>query len=158
MSPFSRPQVLRITLFSLLIVFISETSLTAQEEPDDLQSFINLGLISFSPKYKLAENGNHIIFRIRNNSGRSISNIFGWVYSFTKGKDGKGTDFRLVNNPHKGGMIVKGGPHIPGKIIEWRFLLTEKILPEETKREFTLRVSQKSIFFMRLEPPVQKPK
>lgn len=136
----------------MLIMVFSATPLLAQEEADDVRTFINLGLISFSPKYKLTENGRHIIFRIRNNSARSISNIFAWVYGFVKGKDGKETDFRLVNNPHRGGTMVKGGPHFPGKVIEWRFPLTEKISPDDTKRDFTLRASQKSIFFMKVEP------
>ena len=75
--------------------------------------FTNLGIISVSRNYTIAEDYSHIIFQIRNNSGRTIHNIYGWVYRYNQAPNGKPFNFVLVNNPHQGGIVVGGKSHRP---------------------------------------------
>lgn len=132
----------------------------AQEAQTRKNALVNLGHISFSPDYSLADDASFIVFKIRNNSARPISNIFAWIYKFTAKKDEKPSDFVLVNNPNRGGWLVKGGSHAPGEIAEWRFPLTGAKASNEQK--YTFRVSSKSIFFgdktlRKTEPSPGKP-
>lgn len=127
--------------------------------PDAREEFIPLGLISFSTKYQLAEDGRFIIFTIRNNAGRTINNIYGWVYRYRKGDDEKPENVLLVNNPHRGGVIVKGRPHSPGKLADWRFPLFKRVQEKDKENRFTLRVSPKSLFYSNIETrPKSSPK
>jgi len=120
----------------------------AQEEVNE--KFVNIGLIGISNLYILPEKTNTIVFRIRNNSSRTISHIFGWVYMYDKAPNNKGKNFVLLNNPHKGGNIIKGKPHRPGTVSEWSFpLVREPIANQEI--DYTLRVHSRSIFFANVE-------
>ena len=87
-----------IHLSFLVVGFLSQA--TAQE--DIKEEFVNIGLIGVSKLHSLPEQTNSIVFRIRNNTTRTISQIYGWVYMYDKGPNGKGNNFVLMNNPHKG--------------------------------------------------------
>jgi len=145
--------VLAAGLAAWLLVFGADA---AQKE--DESQYVHLGLISFSPKYILAKDFSHIIFNIKNNGARTLSEIFGWVYLYQEGDAEKAKDFILVNNPHRGGTVVKGNPHRPGTIAQWRFPLTVKNRAITPKDKFTLRVDPKGIFFARMEPPADTAK
>jgi len=125
------------------------TKALAQE--DEIEKFVNIGLIGISTLYTLPDNTNTITFRIRNNSTRTISNIFGWVYSYNKAPNGKGKNFLLLNNPNKGGIIIKGKPHRPGTVSEWSFPLVRKSSTANPEIDYTLRVHSRSIFFANVE-------
>ncbi len=133
----------------IIALLASSDGIQAQDEEE---KFVNLGLIGVSSKYNLTPDNRGILFRIRNNTTRTISNIFGWVYIYEKGEDDKEKNFVLLNNPHKGGSIVKGKPHSPGKISEWRFPLVRKATPPNQNVKYTLRVHSRSIFFANIEP------
>ena len=136
----------------LLVLFIcliaGETSFAQQtKEKEDEGTFFNLGYISYSPNYVLSQDGRFITFKVRNDTSRPITNIFAWVYRSGEEKEGETSGFLLVNNPNKGGILVKGSSHPSGEIAEWRFSFTRvknKINPSE---KYSLRVSPKSIFF-----------
>lgn len=123
----------------------------ALAQEDAIEKFVNLGLIGVSNQHSLPAKTNTIVFRIRNNSSRTISNIFGWVYMYDKGINGKGKNFVLLNNPHKGGNIVKGKPHRPGTISEWSFPLTREPFIANQEIDYTLKVHSRSIFFANIE-------
>jgi hypothetical protein len=124
----------------------------AQAQDDVEESFVNSGLISISDLYTLPTKTNTIVFRIKNNAARTISQIYGWVYMYDKGSDGKGTNFVLLNNPHRGGNIIKGTPHRPRKISEWSFPLMREANIESQEIGYTLRVHTRSIYFASIEP------
>ena len=121
----------------------------AQEEVNE--KFVNIGLIGISNLYILPEKTNTIVFRIRNNSSRTISHIFGWVYMYDKAPNNKGKNFVLLNNPHKGGNIIKGKPHRPGTVSEWSFSLVREPSTANQEIDYTLRVHSRSIFFANVE-------
>ena len=116
------------------------------------ESFTNIGAIAISDKYTLPENRRAIIFRIRNNTTRSISQIFGKVYMVDKLATDPGKKFLLINNPHKGGNILKGNPHLPGTIAEWNFALAVDPPFANQNLGYTLQVHSRSIFFSTVEP------
>ena len=62
----------------------------------------------------------------------------------------------LVNNPHRGGVITKGNPHRPGDIADWRFPLYKALTAKKIGNKYTLRISQKGIFYKKVEPPPKK--
>ena len=113
------------------------------------EKFTNIGAIAISDKYTLPDNRGAIVFRIRNNTTRSISQIFGKVYMIDKLATDPRKKILLINNPHKGGNIQKGGPHLPGTVSEWNFVLAMK--PDQNLR-YTLQVHPRSIFFSTVEP------
>jgi len=123
----------------------------ALAQEDVIEKFVNIGLIGISNLYTLPDKTNTITFRIRNNSTRTISNIFGWVYRYDKSPDGKGKNFVLLNNPHKGGIIIKGKPHRPGTVSEWSFPLVREPFTANQEIDYTLRVHSRSIFFAHVE-------
>ncbi|MBI5427088.1 MAG: hypothetical protein HZA02_02280 [Nitrospinae bacterium] len=125
---------------------------SAQEKQAQKENFINLGLVSYSPDYTLAPDASFIVFKIKNNSARSISNIFGWVYRYQEGNDGNAANFVLVNNPNQGGMMLKSDRLAPGGVAEWKFALTKNAQAGKDKGKYALRISPKSIFFSRLGP------
>ena len=131
---------------------INAHSTMAQE--DVSETFRNLGFIAVSNLFTLSENTDTIVFRIRNNTTRTINQIFGWVYIYEKGPNGKGKNFLLLNNPHKGGNIIKGNPHLPATISEWSFpLVREPVIKNQGQEiDYTLRVHPRSIFFANIEP------
>jgi uncharacterized protein YbbC (DUF1343 family) len=123
----------------------------ALAQEDVKEEFINIGLIAVSKQHTLPEKTNTIVFRIRNNATRTISKIYGWVYMYDKGPNGKGKNFVLLNNPHKGGNIIKGNPHRPGTISEWSFPLVREPFIANQEIAYTLRVHSRSIFFANVE-------
>lgn len=147
---FIQKQLLFLSVLSLLSL-ISYPSISLAQE-DVKEKFVNLGLISISVLYTLPSKTNSIVFRIKNNSARTISQIYGWVYMYDKGPSGKGTNFALLNNPHRGGTIIKGAPHRPGTISEWSFPLVREAIIANEEIDYTLRVHTRSIFFASIEP------
>lgn len=147
----------QLSLLSVLIL-LSLTSYSSQAlaQEDVTEKFVNLGLISISDLYTLPSETNSIVFRIKNNASRTISQIYGWVYMYDKGPEGKGTNFVLLNNPHRGGTIIKGTPHRPGTISEWSFPLVREPFIANQEIEYTLRVHTRSIFFANIEPRIKQ--
>jgi hypothetical protein len=145
-----KKQFLLLSTLSLLSLTFYPSDALAQE--DVKERFVNLGLISISDLYTLPPKTNTIVFRIKNNAARTISQIYGWVYMYDKGADGKGTNFVLLNNPHRGGNIIKGTPHRPGAISEWSFPLVREPFIANQELDYTLRVHTRSIFFASIEP------
>ena len=140
---------LLLSSLSLLSSIFYSVQAIAQE--DSNEKFFNIGPISISNLNTIPSKKNNIVFKIKNNTSRTISQIYGWAYKFDKGPDGKTKNFVLLNNPHKGGMIIKGKPHRPGTVSEWSFPLVRK--PSSTNQEtsYTLRVHSRSIFFASIE-------
>ena len=117
------------------------------------EKFTNIGAIAISDKYSVPVNRRGIIFRIRNNTTRSISQIFGKIYMIDKLETDPSKKFTLINNHHKGGNIQKGSPHLPGTVAEWNFALA--VQPPSAKAKsvsYTLQVHPRSIFFSSVEP------
>ena len=134
----------------------------SQAPPDD---FNNLGPISYAKDPKLSPESDHITYRIKNKTARTIDQIYAWIYDTDEDEEGNTTSSTLVNNPHRGGIITEGKPHRPGDIAEWRFPLIKTLTTKieglggggVNAKTFTLRVSNKGIFHSRVEPPA-KPK
>ena len=148
----------KLHLFLCLLIFFPNP--VWGEGKNEEENFIRTGTIAFSEKYILAEDFSHIIFKIKNHNPRSLSQIFAWVYRVPASKEvknGKNTKLFLVNNPHRGGILVKGRPHRPGKKAQWRFLLDRNMEGVTEKDKFILRASPKSVFFPSLEPPSVDP-
>ena len=147
--PHIKKNILLLSSLSLLSSIFFTVQAIAQE--DSNEKFFNIGPISISNLNTIPSKKNNIVFKIKNNTSRTISQIYGWAYKFDKGPDGKGKNFVLLNNPHKGGMIIKGKPHRPGTVSEWSFPLVRK--PSSTNQEtsYTLRVHSRSIFFASIE-------
>jgi hypothetical protein len=116
------------------------------------EKFTNSGAIGISDKYTLPVNRRAIVFRIRNNTTRSISQMFGKVFMIDKLATDPGKKFLLINNPNKGGNILKGSPHLPGAITEWSFTLAIKPRLADQNLSYTLQVHPRSIFFSNVEP------
>lgn len=121
-----------------------------KEDVETEEKFTNFGLISISNKFELSKDRKHVSFKIINNAGRSIANLFGWVYKYEEEATGKKINFVLANYPHKGGAYVLGGFHRPGKMGKWRFILKETV-PLEVTPKFLLLVNMNSIFFAKIE-------
>jgi hypothetical protein len=116
------------------------------------EKFTNIGAIAISDKFTLPKNRRAIIFRIRNNTTRSISQIFGKVLMIDKLATEPRKKLLLTNNPNKGGNILKGSPHLPGTIAEWNFVLTEEPRLADQQISYTLQVHPRSIFFSNVKP------
>jgi hypothetical protein len=140
-----------------LMLTTASYSLQALAQEEVKESFTNIGQIGVSNLHRLPEKTNTIVFRIRNNTTRTISHIFGWVYVYDKGANNRGKNFVLLNNPHKGGNIIKGKPHRPGTISEWSFPLVREAFIANQEIDYTLRVHPRSIFFANVEtaPPLK---
>ncbi len=144
-------KILAAIVFWMLAIPASASFAQAFLEETD-STYINLGLISYSTDYVLQEDLSSITFKIRNNTSRSISSMFAWVYRFQESEEGVPGSFLLVNNPHRGSVTVKGGAHPPGLIREWRFEILKRRRTAQGNEEYTLRVSPKSIFYLNIEP------
>jgi hypothetical protein len=142
-----------VTLIILLLLMAGNPR-HALAQDDTNEKFANLGLIGVSNLFSLPEKTNTIVFRIRNNSSRTI------VYQYDKTASGKGSNYLLLNNPHKGGNIIKGKPHRPGTVSEWSFPLIREPFIANQEIDYTLRVHPRSIFFANVESankPAQNP-
>ena len=137
-----------LLIFSL-VLFLSNNQAYGQEEEE---KFTNIGPIGISNKYTIPEKKRAIIFRIKNNSSRTIKQLFGRVFKIDKSQTDPQKKFLLINNPHKGGSISKGKPHRPGTISEWHFTLALEAPTANEEIEYTLQVHPKSIFFANIEP------
>lgn len=140
-----------LLLSGLIILSFILQSRQALAQENGTEKFVNIGLISISDLYTLPSKTNTIVFRVKNNTARTISQIYGWVYMYDKGPGGQGKNFVLLNNPHKGGNIIKGNPHIPGTISEWSFPLVREPFIANQEVAYTLRVHSRSIFFANVE-------
>ena len=125
----------------------------AYGQGQDEEKFTSIGPIGISNKHIIPEKGKAIIFRIKNYTSRSINKIYGRVFLINKNETDPAKRFVLINNPHKGGNIVKGNPHRPGTISEWNFVLTQEPLNANQNIDYTLQVHPRSIFFVNVEPP-----
>jgi len=128
----------------------------AQATPED-EEFNNLGPISYSNEYKLSPESDHITYRIKNQTTLTIDKVYAWIYHAAEDEEENAASLTLVNNPHRGGVIILGKPHRPGDIAEWRFPLIKKLTSKIEGGKYTLRVSSKGIFYPKVEPPA-KPK
>ena len=139
-----------VFLLSLsLIIFLSNNKAYGQEEEEKVA---NIGPIGISNKYTIPKNEQAIIFKIKNNSSRTIKQLFGRVFKIDKSQTNPQKKFLLINNPHKGGSISKGKPHRPGTISEWHFTLALEPPAANEEIEYILQVNPKSIFFANVEP------
>ena len=131
-----------------LVLFLGswKPAVSQQNNDEEAEEFVNLGPISFSKNYELPPERNFIIFKIQNNTSNTISNIFGWVYHFLK-KENKIENFHLVNNPHRGGIIIEGKPHLSQGFARWRFPISTPFSPPTPDDRYTLRIHSKGIFF-----------
>lgn len=120
----------------------------AAETTDD---FFNAGPVSISKKYTLAKDISFIVFKIRNNTTRTINGLYGWVFKIKPGENNRSGQLSLINNPHRSGLIIKGKPHAPGKLAEWRFPLLDGLPVPEKNEKFTLQVNQGSVFYSVIE-------
>lgn len=120
--------------------------------------FISMGLVSVSREYTLADNSTFIVFKIKNNATRSIRNLFAWVYEYRESKSGTPSNFRLVNNPNRGGTLIEGDVHRPGTVAEWRFPLIGQDTVADSAKRFALRVSPSAVFFAQIEPKAKPEK
>lgn len=144
----------KIFFVSALTFFLNLFPLCFQVygQGQNAERFTNIGAIAISDKYTLPENRRAIIFRIRNNTSRSISQIFGKVYMTNKSETDPGKRILLINNPHKGGNIQKGSPHRPGTVAEWNFALAVEPVKADQNLSYTLQVHSRSIFYSAVEP------
>ncbi len=139
-------------IYSLSFALISGNSFAqTQENVTEEQEFVNFGYVSVSPKYKIAPNAKSIIFKIRNNATRSIQSIFGWVYEFQEPEEGEATQFRLVNNPNKSGIPIKGVAHKPSAEEQWRFPLIAANPPVDSSKQFTILIDPRGVRFATIE-------
>jgi len=122
----------------------AQTELEKKEE-----KLINLGLISLSSEYSLGRDGNHIIFKIKNNSSRTLSTIYGWVYVYREDEKGAAEKLELVNNPHRGGILVEGIPQWPGQWGQWRFPIQRPPGRRDSSDKYRLHVYDRGVFFSR---------
>jgi len=111
-----------------------------------------MGPVGISNKYTIPETKRAIIFRIKNNSSKTIKQLFGRVFMIEESQPDKQKRVLLINNPHKGGSIIKGKPHRPGTISEWYFTLMRKPSKNNEEIKYTLQINPKSIFFADVEP------
>lgn len=146
---FLKKQILILAGLSLVNLMVYPVQILAQGDAGE--KFSDNGPIGISNQFTLPDKTNTIVFRIKNNTTRTISQIYGWVYMYDKGPNGKGKNFLLLNNPHKGGNIVKGNPHSPGTISEWSFPLVREPFIANQEIDYTLRVHPRSIFFAKVE-------
>ena len=137
-----------LLIFSL-IIFLSNNKAYGQEEEE---KFANIGPIGISNKYTIPKNKQAIIFKIKNNSSRTIKQLFGRVFKIDKSQTDPQKKFLLINNPHKGGSISKGKPHRPGAVSEWHFTLVIEPPAANEEIEYILQINPKSIFFSNVEP------
>jgi len=141
-----------LLIFFLFFFLLTNEAFGQNEE----EKFINMGPIAISNKYTIPEKKNAIIFRIKNNSSKSIKQLFGRVFIIDKSQPDTQKRVLLFNNPHKGGSIIKGKPHKPGTIAEWYFTLMGKPSKNNEEIKYTLQVNPKSIFFANVEPIEEK--
>ncbi len=140
-----------IFIATMLSLGIHDNGFPQRASTDEV--FIDLGPISFSSNFVLSPDLDHITFRIKNQTTRTIDKMYGWVYHYAKGTVSNPRNLTLVNNPHRGGTVTLGQPHRPGEIAEWRFPLIKTLPSTDIAEKFTLRVTLKGIFYPRIEPP-----
>jgi hypothetical protein len=143
-----------VYLLTLGLLILGNNLAHAQENkdnPEEEAEFVNFGYVSVSPKYTIGPKAKRIIFKIRNNATRSIKNIFAWVYEIKKEEDGGVSGFRLVNNPNKSGLPIKGGAHEPSAEEQWSFPLIAANPPIDPSKQFTLLVDPRGVRFAAIE-------
>ena len=127
-----------------------ETTEDIQVEPTiEDQGFIDYGSLSISIGYKLARNKKQIIYKISNNTNKSIDRLFGQIYKIERDETGRVTKNVLVNNPNTSGILISKYPHKSSTLGTWRFTLKEK--SPHQNAEYFLRVSNRSIYYVPFE-------
>ncbi len=155
-SRVSKVRIQTIAIFlSILTSFILFCDhAIAQKNLNDIK-YINHGLISSSKVYEITRNAQFIVFTIQNNTGRTINNIYPWIYkNYIDPDDGK-EKYLLVNNVHRGGIRLAGIPHRPKARVDWRFALVRGNSPADPVAiDYLLMIHTKSIDYTNLEPPI----
>lgn len=131
----------------------TETTEEGQVEPVEptieAQGFINYGLLNISVGYRIAKGGKHIIYKIKNNTGKSIDKIFGQVYQIKKDEKGNVIKNILANNPNASAILISKYPHKPSALGTWRFTLKQKSSTQNV--QYMLSVNDRSIFYAPFE-------
>jgi len=145
-------------IYLLVFVFlISENSFAQnkenEEDPDNNEEteYVNFGYVSASTSFVVDPRAKNITFKIKNNATRSIQSIFGWVYEIRVEEEGAIPQYRLVNNPNKGGILLKGGAHQPSAEEQWRFPLVAANPPLDTSKQFTILIDPRGVRFANFE-------
>ena len=125
----------------------------AQVKEEEI-NYVNHGPISSSKEYEITGNSQFIVFTIQNNAGKSIHNIYPWIYkNYIDPNDGK-KKYMLINNVHRGGVRVSGVPHWPGTRVDWRFSIIRGNEPASPAAiDYVLLVHPNSIHFSIIETP-----
>ena len=132
-------------------IFLSLPNGYAQTELEKKEEKIfDLGLISLSPEYSLGPEKNYIIYQIRNNSSGVLSTIYGWIYIYKENEKGEAENYTLVNNPHRGGILIEGKPQLPGQWGQWRFPIRRPPEDRNSLYKYRLQVFDRGVFFLRL--------
>jgi hypothetical protein len=138
-----------------LILLMSGNSLAQTQEntkdPDEDVEYVNFGYVSVSPRFVVDPRAKNITFKIRNNATRSIQSIFGWVYEIRVEEEGATPQYRLVNNPNKGGILLRGGAHKPFAEEQWRFPLVAANPPLDPSKQFTVLIDPRGVRFANFE-------
>jgi hypothetical protein len=141
----------------LLVLLMSGNSFAQDQgnskDPDNNQEpeYVNFGYVSVSPTFVVDPRAKSITFKIRNNATRSIQSIFGWVYEIKTEEKGATSQFRLVNNPNKGGILLKGRAHEPSAEKQWRFPLVAANPPLDPSKQFTILIDPRGVRFSNFE-------
>jgi len=142
-------------MLSVLFMFCEQALAQQAADPknEDEEEFLNQGLISTSKTYKITLQSQYIVFKIQNNAGKTINNIYPWIYKYYQDpKDGI-EKYLLVNNVHRGGIRLNGVPHRPGTRVDWRFALVRGNRPNGPEaKNYILLTHPKSILFTNIEP------
>tara|TARA_B100000315_G_scaffold43399_1_gene38304 strand:+ start:10840 stop:11373 length:534 start_codon:yes stop_codon:yes gene_type:complete len=128
---------------------IEEEQVEPVEPPIESQGFINYGLLDISVGYRIAKDGKHIIYKIKNNTRKSIDKIFGHLYQIKKDKVGNVIKNILANNPNASAILISKYPHKPSALGTWRFTLKQKSSTQNI--QYMLSVNDQSIFYAPLE-------
>lgn len=145
-----------IYLIALVLLISGNSVSQAQENTntpggDQEPEYTNFGYVSVSPNFLVDPKARNITFKIRNNATRSIQSIFGWVYEIKVEEEGAAPQFRLVNNPNRGGILLKGRAHEPSSEKQWRFPLMATNPPVDPSKQFTILIDPRGVRFANFE-------
>lgn len=124
--------------------------------PIEEQGFYDYGFLAVSIGYRLTNDNDRIIYKIMNNTGRSIDSVYGWVYRIEKDENSEFGRKVLVNNPNSSGMLISKSPQKPSTLGTWAFALKKKSSSQNA--QYMLNVNQRSVFYAPFEFPESRPK
>ncbi len=126
-----------------------EEQVETVESPIEAQGFINYGFLDISIGYRITKDEKHLVYKIKNNTGKSIDTIFGQIYQIEKDEMGRVVKNILANNPNASGILISKYPHKPSALGTWRFTLEQKSSTQNV--QYLLRVNNRSIFYAPFE-------